>query len=262
MKKYAYYHSYLTDDVAAWSSILLNNYKKMEDSGLLDELDKIYLVVVGSPTNVKMAYGLSKHLSDKYEFIAYKNPMENDKKLVELNNDKLSPPHVSENVTIKHLYDHACREDAYFLYNHSKGVTTFERFLKQGYYNWFINHYYWKEFITWGVIDEWKNCVEALEIYDVVGANYQTTPEPHFSGNFWWSKSSHIKKLPDPSTEQWWFDLQKDHSNKWLRNASVRFKDEMWVCSEKNTMTLNVKDISSVASASLIKARAIKNLYA
>jgi hypothetical protein len=263
MKKYAYYHLYLTDDVAAWSTYLLDNYKRMEDTGLLDELEKIYLVVIGNHHNIGLAYHLSKTLSHKYEFSAYENPMGEDKNLSLLDNTQSFPPQVTENVTIKKIYDHACREDAYFLYNHSKGITSFERFLKTGQHSVFINYYYWKEFLTWGVIDEWRNCIEAIGQmhYDVAGTNYLYDPEPHYSGSFWWTKSSHIRNLPDPDANDWWFALQKDHPNHHLRHASIRFKDEMWVCSRKNTRAFNIKKIEA-GSPFLFSVRATKNLYA
>lgn len=262
MKKYAYYHLYLTDDVGAWSSYLLDNFKRMEDHGLLDELEKIHLIVIGNLNNIGLAYHLSKTLSEKYEITAYANPMGEDKNLLSLDNAQAFSPQVNENVTMKAIYDHACREDAYFLYNHSKGITSFERYLKTSQYDGFINYYYWKEFLTWGVIDEWKNCMTALDTdFDVAGTNFLAAPEPHYSGSFWWTKSSHVRRLPDPSTNEWWFDMQRDHWNLHLRTASVRFKDEMWVCSKKDTKAYNVKEIKA-ASPYLFQVRATKNLYA
>ena len=264
MKKYAYYHMYLTDDIAAWSIFLIDNFKKIEDAGLLDELEKIYLTVIGNHDNIGMVIALAKTLSDKYEIVAYQNTFESDADLNILDqHTEKAINQVNENVTIKLLYDHACREDAYFLYNHSKGITSFERMLKNGHFNTFINYYYWKEYISWGVIDKWKDCINALDnSYDVSGANYFSFPEKHYSGNFWWSKSSHITKLPDPITHDWWFDLQRNHWNNHIRNASIRFKDEMWVCINKDTKIFNISDIEPLIGTKLLyEKRAIKKLY-
>ena len=263
MKKYAYYHMYLTDDAAAWSSFLLENFKRMEDHGLLDELEKVYLVVVGKPNNVGLAAGLAKTLSNKYEIIAYQDTFNSDSDLSCLDDDKSEKAknQVNENVTVKLLYDHARREDAYFLYNHSKGISSFERILKTGDFNRFINYYYWKEYLSWAVIDKWKDCLVALSHYDVSGTNYFSTPEKHYSGNFWWSKSSHLITLPDPATNEWWFDMQRDHWDHHLRNSSVRFKDEMWVCSNKDTKIFNLRDIEHMVGSRLYERRATKKLY-
>ena len=41
----------------------------------------------------------------------------------------------------------------------------------------------------------WEKILKYLETYDTVGVNLHTNPVLHYSGNFWWSKSSHIKTL-------------------------------------------------------------------
>lgn len=269
MKKYAYYHLYLTDDIAAWSLYLLDNHKKMEDSGLLDELEKIHLVVIGNPRNIHTAWRLSVGLSDKYVFNAFEHNID-DSEMVIAHNKVLNKNdnHITENVTLKKLYDHACREDAYFLYNHSKGITTFQKYLKDDIYpihiDYFINNYYWKEFLSWGVIDKWRECVDVLDnFYDTVAANYSTGPEPHYSGNIWWSKSSHIRNLPDPSLNDWWYDIQSKSDDLFIQNASIRFKDEMWVCSKKDTNSYNMMNLEpKLGSAYLFQVRAPKKLYA
>ena len=46
MNKIAYYHTYLTDNSAVWSSIIMEQFKVMEDSGLLDELDEINITAI------------------------------------------------------------------------------------------------------------------------------------------------------------------------------------------------------------------------
>ena len=269
MKKYAYYHLYLTEDVAAWSLYLLDNHKKMEDTGLLDELEKIHLVVVGNHENIQMAYRIIRILdtSNKYDFHAYENVI-NDEQMKHVynnnlkNNEKIMP--ITENVTLKKIYDHACVEEAYFLYNHSKGITSFERSLKLGLHDMhkidiFINYYYWKEFLSWGVIDKWRDCVSALDnLFDTAAANYSDDPKPHYSGNVWWSKSSHISKLPDPSSNNWWFDLQEKTKNNFLKNATLRFKDEFWICNIE-TKSYNIIDMNPVVSC---WKKTTKNLYA
>jgi len=48
-----------------------------------------------------------------------------------------------------------------------------------------------------------KICLELLKIHDTVGANLADCDFLHYSGNFWWSKSSHIKKLDKCSSERY-----------------------------------------------------------
>ena len=46
MSNIAYYHTYLTDNPAVWSSITMEQFKVMEDSSLISELDEINITVV------------------------------------------------------------------------------------------------------------------------------------------------------------------------------------------------------------------------
>ena len=50
----------------------------------------------------------------------------------------------------------------------------------------------WRNFMNWSVIEQWKQCVEALKECDAVGPNLDMEPWVHFSGNFWWAKSEWI----------------------------------------------------------------------
>lgn len=54
----------------------------------------------------------------------------------------------------------------------------------------------WRAFLNWAVIERWEECREKLEHHDCVGPNWETSPWPHFSGNFWWARASYIRRLP------------------------------------------------------------------
>jgi hypothetical protein len=58
----------------------------------------------------------------------------------------------------------------------------------------------WRKYMSYFVIDKWENRVKELEEYDCTGVNFSEKNNNiprHYSGNFWWSKSSHIKKNKD-----------------------------------------------------------------
>ena len=59
------------------------------------------------------------------------------------------------------------------------------------------------------------NYLNLLNYYDCVGINLRFYPNIHFSGNFWWSKSEHIKQL-------------KQIDNNYL-------SPEMFICSKINS---------------------------
>lgn len=91
-----------------------------------------------------------------------------------------------EQATLHHLYEHALTEDFYVLYLHSKGV-------KHNQQNPYIQD--WVDVLSYFNIQKHETCIQHLEEYDAVGINLSSEPCTHYSGNFWWSKSSHIRTL-------------------------------------------------------------------
>jgi len=78
-------------------------------------------------------------------------------------------------------------EDRLILYVHSKGIT--KPFSKPS--------ADWRRYLVHFNIERWKDNVALLEHgFDTVGVNLLENPL-HYSGNFWWSKSSYIKNLPE-----------------------------------------------------------------
>ena len=92
---------------------------------------------------------------------------------------------------MKLLYTHAVEEDFNVLYIHSKGVTK----------PWSDCVKDWIDYMLYFNIDKFQTCLELLQEYDAVGVNLQDKPVLHFSGNFWWSKSSNIRKLGEITNE-------------------------------------------------------------
>jgi hypothetical protein len=91
-----------------------------------------------------------------------------------------------ERPTLKELYQHSLDNNFLALYIHSKGV-------KWNGGNIYVND--WVNYLTYFNITKHKDCLIHLENNNVVGVNLQHNPCTHFSGNFWWSKSSFIKML-------------------------------------------------------------------
>lgn len=110
--------------------------------------------------------------------------------------------------TINFLREDLIQNDLSALYVHTKGAATG---INAAIEDWIgvmchfnINHY--------------KMSLEYLNHRDAVGVDYHTLPFRHFSGNFWWSKSSHVRKLPA------------------LYNQD-RHAAERWICSEPGDYT-------------------------
>ena len=199
MKTYVYINVAVMGTVNSVLSKLLSNVRK---SGLYEFCDGIYLVVNGdrSLLNVDLS-------GDKINVIE--------------NGNDLS---VCEFPTITKIFEHSLKEDFRVLYIHTKGVSKGHPFIED-----------WTSLLTYFNVTKWEDRLSELESNDCTGINhfgnkedvythpaywgYGKTPV-HYSGNFWWSKSEHIRTLAHPIS--------------WAPDGDLfrwRMMAEMWVCS-------------------------------
>jgi len=92
--------------------------------------------------------------------------------------------------TLAHLKDHCDNqtEESFVLYLHHKGITRpYSEPVRD-----------WRDLMMYFNVTQWRDCVGKLhQGYDTVGALWRGDYHyPHYSGNFWWAKSSYIKQLP------------------------------------------------------------------
>lgn len=85
------------------------------------------------------------------------------------------------------IYKDALEDDFNILYLHTKGIRHYNTAIQK-------NIEDWVDMLIYYNIIQHNICIDKLIDYDAVGINLQANPW-HFSGNFWWSKSSHIKNL-------------------------------------------------------------------
>lgn len=93
--------------------------------------------------------------------------------------------------------------ETFVLYFHTKGVANGNRFESE---DAFLKRTSWRHVMEYFCLERWPRCLEKLEGHDCVGALYavwkwaknnegtEFHEYPFFSGNFWWSKSSHINR--------------------------------------------------------------------
>jgi hypothetical protein len=79
----------------------------------------------------------------------------------------------------------------YVYYFHSKAVTR-DKYSVFDNRRKILNHY---------TLNLYRLNLELLEQYDAVGCSLTNQPLLHFSGNFWWTKSEHVAKLPPCGNE-------------------------------------------------------------
>lgn len=151
--------------IAHWQEVLNRQLQRCQSSGLYDACSSISLGVLGN--------GDLSLIKERYPKVnvLFQDP----------DNSKYERP------TLLCLHDTCVTnpDQAYVLYFHTKGISRVSPTVTD-----------WTKLLEYFVIDRWKDCVEALKTHDVCGVNWQLGPQPHFSGNFWWTTSAYAANLP------------------------------------------------------------------
>jgi hypothetical protein len=146
------------------------------------------------------------------------------------NIDKIKVIGVSSNLglyetsTLKLLHEHSFIEDFNVLYLHTKGIR---------HNNTNINVTDWTKYLSYFNIYKHDVCISELSNYDAVGVNLEDTPNLHYSGNFWWSKSTYIKKLDLPvqteyNSPEFWLTKSKISNYLSLWNSNINHYDQRY----------------------------------
>ncbi len=196
MKLKAYYHIYMIND---WEAIVKEQLRLIVKSGLYEQLDSFKIGAIGEDIDrlkkiiskyPKCEIARSSDKADNYEFF-----------------------------TLETLHTD-CNEDFYGLYFHTKSVSFPKN--KGG--------KYWRDYMNHFCINQCKECQKKLRKgFDTCGVKLLTKEDKpahkvHYSGNFWWFKSSYVRRLVDPATLN-----QKD-----------RYQAEFWIgTGDPNAATLS-----------------------
>lgn len=254
-KIYGFYHIFLTEDTGTWAAMFLDQMKLVEDSGLLDAVDNIFITVIGSKDSFEIFTHLAATYGQKFQLVNFYEK-ENKSDSDSFSNRDNNTQKFSENVAMTAMKTLAENEDFHTFYFHTKGITSVENHLKKGDVYTYKNYLYWRKFCEWGIIEKWKDCLTRLSEFDVVGVNYFDHPAPHYSGGFWWANSSYINTLPDINSMDWWYDIKNRSNDPWLRSAPDRFKDEMWICSNTEGKFNSIKDSTGLIDTANLSQRA------
>ena len=154
-----------------WDDIVSNLLFKIRHSGLYNKLFEIRCVI-SDPSGL---YNKNKTiLEDEKIKIIHIDASNNPKKITEI------------------LYADSQLDDFYVLHLYSKGVEQYKSWVEN-------NVYDWTEYMSYFNIYNYEKCITELDKgYNSVGVNLISNEGSfplHYSGNFWWSKSSHIRNL-------------------------------------------------------------------
>ena len=200
---YIVYHIATVND--KWKQLTQSSYNKLVKSGILYDkhLKGVKISFLGDENNI----GVLKHIwfHEKIEIIHYGT----DYKMYEY-------PAI-------HLIQNICKHEpteCNILYFHCKGLLHKDDHIKD-----------WIDYLEYFNIERYKHSISKLKDYDVVGCNYYpregdpyykknpywfTLLKEHYSGNYWWTKSSYVNTLKR---------LDYDESD--------RYSLEFWICSNE-----------------------------
>lgn len=160
------------NDMGAGKDITQEQIDKIISSGLIDNAE-LFLAI--------------NYNKENYDWLKEKLQNYNNVHFLELG----ARPDDWEMPTLETLknYCDSSIDDFDVLYIHHKGAHYQDKFNFK-----FITE--WRQLLEYFNIEKWEDCVAALRKTDTAGINFRSLPWPHYSGNFWWAKSSYIKKLP------------------------------------------------------------------
>jgi hypothetical protein len=177
------YGFYLVVTMNDWKKVFLDQINYLVNSNLFNNTEKLYLRVF---------------YSDENELFFIQNLIQNYTKIyltsTKINEFEFGILDLLQNISLE--------ENFYCYYFHTKGVSidknnVFKYHKSNDLTNLKINVESWRKYMEYFVIENYENCLYHLKEYDACGVNLVNEPSKHFSGNFWWSKSSHINKLPE-----------------------------------------------------------------
>lgn len=162
-----------------WRSIAEDQFKTIQSSGLLERADKVFVTYLG------------RNRSD----IAW---LEGKSGKIEVNNYSGEIRHY-ERMCLNGLWKWSQSNDATVLYMHAKGVS------RVGVKN---NVWGWRKMLEYFLVENHEVCLREMGDADTLGGNLcicnrssiESCSRPghgmHYSGNFWWAKTRHIRTLP------------------------------------------------------------------
>jgi hypothetical protein len=198
-----------------WKDILKEQLNLIKDSGLYNITTKIHFGIVGDCNVMKNNEYKSEFNDTKYNILYIDSRIE----LYELNTINYIKYMCTNGIICK-----GESEEAYILYIHTKGVRNAGNPEVTA---------SWRNMMQYFLIGCYKECINNLEYYDALGNNcvnmgnvYVNKDKKHcyhYSGNFWWSKKSHIDKLD-------YLDINGEMNN--MLNHNIRYLAENWILSK------------------------------
>jgi hypothetical protein len=188
-----FHHSYLVNN---WKEIVVEQLELLKISELYENSEQLHFCCYSEINeNIVEFFNLIREFDSKNKCTIVIEPYNDSEKLTLIYIQSFCKNSPEKNV----------------LYFHTKGVTSYIRYGE----NCVKNILSWRKAMEYFLIENWRKCIPLLNNNDVVGVFYgnwehNITKEikQYFSGNFWWSKVSHINNTPDMRTRDNWLDCE------------------------------------------------------
>jgi hypothetical protein len=172
-------------------------------SGLLETIDHLFICFVGNDE-------ISINDNDLFKYYGYNNKII----LVKVSNNLLD----YELPTLQFMYDYCKNNDeCNVLYLHTKNVGKEINLCIEDQI----------EYMLYFNVIKWRECLNKLVLSDTCGVDLRDAPTLHYSGNFWWARSSYLLSLPSPFE----FNNLTQYPNPL---NSIRHNQEFWICYDKS----------------------------
>jgi hypothetical protein len=224
-KIYNFYHLWVDGN---WKTPLNDHISFLEDSLLYGNIEKVYVGLVGSPTNrITVKEYLRLNAGLKYEVC-----VEADSGFEQVTQDK--------------MVDFAQDHDGYVFYNHGKASFNDVEF-----------EHAWRKELYSVLVGSWRKAVRKLKEHSMVGTYYLTPKHTakegrlkgdsddvkyskfmdlevmeekgHFSSNFWWTHLKYVKALGYP-------ERVETTTDPYLIYADNRLAAEVWTKGMKSAV--------------------------
>jgi hypothetical protein len=93
-----------------------------------------------------------------------------------------------EKFAINNYKQYINEKDYYLYYFHTKGLKN----INDPLLHIFTSR---RQILNFYTLSQYKINIKLLDLYDAIGCSLHLYPKRHFSGNFWWSKSSYLLTL-------------------------------------------------------------------
>lgn len=187
-------------------TVVLDTLLDSLSKSCLDLLDLVIIVNTGDKLKLKKAE------TDKIKIIEY---------------SKLTNLYEPCCLRIMHQYS-LDNPEASILYLHTKGINYFEDSAM------FKRSTDWTKYMLYFLVEaDPAACLNELESNNAytIGCNYNETPVPHYSGNFWWATAKYISSLPvhkltDKMSAERWLNPQGDRCKVLFNSCINHFTEE------------------------------------